>query len=77
MKLVEFTLGVVIAIIVTVTVSFCCGSAVGTLLFVGLFTKYATDEFDNLLTVVQKRMNDNLEALKVSKEKVNAEVDGR
>ena len=77
MKLVEFTLGVVVAIIVTVAVSFCCGGAVGTLLFVGLFSKYATDEFDNLLTVVQKRMNDNLEAVKVSKEKVNVEVDGR
>ena len=75
--MVEFTLGVVIAILVTVTVSFCCGGAVGILFFVGLFTKYATDEFDNLLTVIQKRMNDNLEAVKVSKEKVNVEVDGR
>lgn len=77
MKLVEFTLGVVVAIIVTVAVSFCCGGAVGTLLFVGLFAKYATDEFDNLLTVVQKRMNDNLEAVKVSKEKADAKMDGR
>ena len=77
MKLVEFTLGVVIAILVTVAVSFCCGGAVGTLLFVGLFSKYATDEFDNLLTVVQKRMNDNLEAVKVSKEKADAKMDGR
>lgn len=77
MKLVEFTLGVVIAILVTVVVSFCCGGAVGTLLFVGLFAKYATDEFDNLLTVVQKRMNDNLEAVKVSKEKADAKMDGR
>ena len=74
--MVEFTLGVVIAILVTVAVSFCCGGAVGTLLCVGLFTKYATDEFDNLLTVIQKRMDDNLEAVKVSKEKTNAEVDG-
>lgn len=77
MKLVEFTLGVVVAIIVTVAVSFCCGGAVGTLFFVGLFTKYATDEFDNLLTVIQKRMNDNLEAVKVSKEKADAKMDGR
>ena len=77
MKLVEFTLGVVIAILVMVAVSFCCGGAVGTLLFVGLFAKYATDEFDNLLTVVQKRMNDNLEAVKVSKEKADAKMDGR
>ena len=75
--MVEFTLGVVIAILVTVVVSFCCGGAVGTLLFVGLFAKYATDEFDNLLTVVQKRMNDNLEAVKVSKEKADAKMDGR
>lgn len=76
MKLVEFTLGVVVAIIVTVAVSFCCGLVTGPLFFVCFFAKYATDEFQNLLNVVQARMNDNLKAVKISKGETNAEVDG-